>query len=226
MTNDSEFTYEYSQPSAYRFSLDSVYLAKKVAKLYRTKNIEWDKLKVLDLCSGCGVIGFEFLFFSPECRALDFIEVQASYLPHFKANQKGILPLLQKKSLESEFHLMNFLQFSKKHPDKRYGLILCNPPYFFQGEGILSPSEFKNRCRFFLDASFQELIQFIVNHLDENGEAYILVRPGSHHGKNILNLSHQYLQQDTLHGGLFSCDIVDNVRGTDVLCISHKAPII
>ncbi|MGL6035003.1 MAG: hypothetical protein ACRC0N_08060, partial [Acinetobacter johnsonii] len=52
------YTYNYKQPDEYRFSLDSIHLARFVASQLASHS-ELGSLRVLDLCAGCGVIGIE-----------------------------------------------------------------------------------------------------------------------------------------------------------------------
>jgi tRNA1(Val) A37 N6-methylase TrmN6 len=72
---------------------------------------------------------------------------------------------------------MEFLNQNYTDPLSRtYDLILCNPPYFNPTEGQLSPSQFKNRCRFFIDATQAELLIALAKMLKPNGEAFVLSR--------------------------------------------------
>jgi tRNA1(Val) A37 N6-methylase TrmN6 len=94
---------------------------------------------------------------------------------------------------------------------------VCNPPYFLKGEGLLSPSDFKNRCRFFLDSDFETLIRAIIFSLKPDSSAYILIRAGTHHGRTPIE------EIITLLGHSGSAKIIDNVRGTDIVLIRKNA---
>ncbi|MBV8802036.1 MAG: SAM-dependent methyltransferase, partial [Gammaproteobacteria bacterium] len=72
-------------------------------------------------------------------------------------------------------------------------LIISNPPYFQAGHGMLSSSTFKNRCRFFLDATYENFIISIANALAHGGEAYFLQRPLNHHGFNLFSNAEELL---------------------------------
>ena len=167
-------TFKYSQPEGYHFSHDSVFLAREVFEKHKN---DLSRYHILDLCAGCGVVGMDLIFhqlneshFSGE---IDFLEVQEIYKTHFDQN---------KESLQAEFPgqnlKINWIQ--KNYADvqefKKYDLIISNPPYFLKESGILSDNEFKNRCRFFLDSGWKEMILFMQNSLKENGQAYFLVR--------------------------------------------------
>ena len=204
-------TSEYFQPPEYHYSLDSVLLAHKVAENYEAYPHLAD-LKVLDLCAGCGVVGLEFFCHLNSIRYIDFLEVQETYLPYFLKNVHLINPSAQ----HFHFLLMNYKNINLQDMQNKYDVILSNPPYFFKGEGILSPSEFKNRCRFFLDANLDDLIKAILFTLKPGGKAFILARPGTHHGRNIEN---DITNLVGIHG---KTQVVDNIRGTDLLCITKK----
>ncbi|HAU1291084.1 TPA: SAM-dependent methyltransferase, partial [Legionella pneumophila] len=72
------FTYNYKQPDEYHFSLDSIHLAKFVAKQLKPYR-DLGSLRVLDLCAGCGIIGIELSWHLQAIRQIDFIEIQDIY---------------------------------------------------------------------------------------------------------------------------------------------------
>jgi len=150
------YTFQYSQPDEYHFSHDSVFLARKVFEEIRNENIT--QYEVLDLCAGCGIVGLDFLFhcnkelnlFPKRC---DFVEVQEVYEDYFKKNASNIS--------KNICHFLNMNYSKLTQENRKYDLILCNPPYFNLGQGALSPSTFKNRCRFFIDSDFNTLLTTI-----------------------------------------------------------------
>lgn len=177
---NDEFTFDYFQPSEYHFSLDSVLLPKIVAKQLKKDQIDVSSFKVLDLCSGTGIIGLEFSHYLPQINAIDFLEVQKVYEEYFKKN----LALVAPSKMDFNFLNLNYDELiSNSSFHEKYDLILCNPPYFFKNEGVLSPSEFKNRCRFFMDSSFDNLIKAVGHALKFGANAYILARPGHDHNR-------------------------------------------
>jgi tRNA1(Val) A37 N6-methylase TrmN6 len=204
-------TSEYFQPEEYHYSLDSVILAHKVAAFYETYPT-LEQLKILDLCAGCGVVGLEFFCHLKKITSIDFLEIQETYRPYFDKNVQLINP----SATNFNFLQMNYDSIFKADFANRYDIILSNPPYFFKGEGILSPSDFKNRCRFFIDSNLEKLISAVIFSLTPGGNAYLLVRPGTHHGRNLEQEIHN------LVGALGATKIVDNVRGTNVLRITKK----
>jgi tRNA1(Val) A37 N6-methylase TrmN6 len=220
---DIPFTYNYSQPEEYHFSLDSIEMPWEVAQHFKERIAEDNQEKksspadylrskmrryrVLDLCAGCGVIGFELNYHMPELRNIDFVEVQEIYKSHFEANR-------EKVQNEGEFRFLqkNYEELSKD-PElhQKYDLILCNPPYFKIEQGKLSPSEFKNRCRFFIDSTFEKLIESIEYSLAPEGEAYLLLRTLEEHGYDLLT------ELRTLIHGKLQCENLTLVRGTFLL---------
>jgi tRNA1(Val) A37 N6-methylase TrmN6 len=213
MSKNSIYTFDYFQPEEYRFSLDSVFLAQIVANHLKNQD-KIDSLQVLDLCAGCGVIGLELSIHLPQLSALDFVEVQSIYREYFENNLTGIHG---KNKTHFNFLEMNYEQLLQDQFKDKYDYIVSNPPYFFPGEGMLSPSNFKNRCRFFLDSNFDSYITSILHVLKNTGEAFILVRPGTHHGRNLL----AEIQKNI--SGLASADIFNEVRGTNVIRIAKKS---
>src|ERR1700743_1312527 len=92
---DIPFTYEYSQPEEYHFSIDSIEMPWEIAQALKGRLHEGEltpeqikSWRALDLCAGTGVLGFELNFHLPEIRHIDFVEVQEIYQTHFEHNKK------------------------------------------------------------------------------------------------------------------------------------------
>lgn len=211
MIKNTIYSYDYHQPEGYRFSLDSVFLSQRVAKFLETHNNLSD-LKVLDLCAGCGVVGLELQFHLPDIKKIDFLEIQEVYLPYFEKNSAQAI------SLNTDFNFlnMNYADLLTKEFENNYDVVVSNPPYFFLGEGLLSPNEFKNRCRFFIDSNFQNLIESSLHVLKPDGRSFLLMRPGGHHGRNLIDEIKSLVQ------GRASVEIIDEVRGTDIVMLTKK----
>jgi tRNA1(Val) A37 N6-methylase TrmN6 len=214
MIKNSQYTYDYFQPKEYHFSLDSVFLAQKVAEWIKDNPVH-DQL-VLDLCAGCGIIGLELSLHSKKKLKIDFLEVQEVYRPFFEKNVEMIYPDTNNVFEQFRFQNLNYQALLAPQFANVYDVIVCNPPYFFKGEGLLSPSEFKNRCRFFLDSDFKTLIMAVLHSLRPNATAFILVRSGSHHGRSPID------EIKGLLGHLGNAKIRDNIRGTDIVEIRKK----
>ncbi len=214
MSKNSIYTYDYFQPKDYRFSLDSVFLAQIIARHYFDQPNK-SELKILDLCAGCGIIGLELALHLKTLPHIDFLEVQSIYQEYFDKNVEMIFPEDQKRRLKFLNQNYDVLINSASNSFK-YDLIVSNPPYFFLGEGLLSPNEFKNRCRFFIDSNFENLINAIIISLKNDGAAFVLLRPGEEHGRDGLEMIREILNSRG------SCEIFDNVRGTNVVRILKK----
>ena len=212
MIKNSIYTYDYFQPEEYRFSLDSVFLAQKVADLIKTES-NLDQWRTLDLCAGCGIIGFELSLHSAKLSQFDFLEVQNLYLSFFEKNRQMIHP---NRIHDFQFLNLNYQDLLQTKYENTYDLIVSNPPYFFKGEGLLSPNDFKNRCRFFLDSDFKTSIEATLFTLKPKAKAYLLVREGNHHGRNLLE------DMKTILAKRGSAQFIDNVRGTDIVQIQKE----
>jgi len=213
MIKNSSYTFDYFQPLEYRFSLDSVFLAQKVAQLIENE-VRPANLKVLDLCAGCGIIGFELALHSLHKLDIDFLEVQEIYQSYFLKNKEMIYP--DARADQYRFLNLNYKNLLAGEFENSYDLIVSNPPYFFKDEGLLSPSDFKNRCRFFLDSDFKTLIRAIIFSLKPMSSAYVLVRSGIHHGRSPIDEINKIL------GAKGCAQNIDNIRGTDIIQIRKE----
>ena len=212
-------TFNYSQPSEYRFSHDSVFLARFVFEYVRKNKV--NDADLLDLCSGCGIVGLDYLFHQAvlgepgqalSTKTADFMEIQEIYREHFEENLRRFklhFPI----STQTSFLKSNYADCLNIPEIKKYDLILCNPPYFHGGTGKLSPSEFKNRCRFFLDSDLPTLFLAITSMLKPRGQAFVLVStpPSS------ASASHRAM--DAMKHQL-KFEKVGDIRGTDLYRIT------
>ena len=212
------FTYQYSQPDDYHFSLDSIHLAEFVAEELKSHS-DLQKLRVLDLCAGCGVIGLELSWYLRDLRQFDFVEVQAIYAAFFQQN----VTIVNRPELQLRWHDLNYEMLLEKNWHEKVDLIVSNPPYFQPGHGMLSPSDFKNRCRFFLDSSFEKFILAMVNVLSMHGRAYFLLRPLHQHGFDAFSSMQKIIANTQV-----TAKKIAEIRGTDVILMEKigMTPII
>ena len=203
------FTYNYKQPDEYHFSLDSIHLARFVATQLKS-NTDLGSLRVLDLCAGCGVIGIELLWHLQAIQQIDFVEIQDIYTEYFYQNLANI----HRPELQIRWHLLNYDELHEKEWEGKFDLTVSNPPYFQPGHGMLSPSTFKNRCRFYLDSSFQNYIRALENSLANKGKAYFLLRPLKQHGIDLFSDTQKILQETSA-----TVKKISYIRGADIILL-------
>ena len=205
-------TMRYDQPEDYHFSHDSIFLARKVFELVQGNNLQISS--VLDLCSGCGIVGIDFIFHLKKAqftlpRHVDFLEVQEIYKPYFEKNVVRLDSTVKCSFINENYK--NFLALEKVH--HKYDLIISNPPYFREGHGTLSKSEFKNRCRFFIDANYKEFILSLDYLMANTGKAFILVKSLDRHGIDVEKEMQQFTKNLTFKK-------LGHIRATDLFEIN------
>lgn len=205
---EHQFTYRYAQPDQYHFCLDSIIFPKYIASCFRNLAIPTG-FRTLDVGAGCGVLGLELNALMPAIETIDFIEVQEDFRPYFEANHR-----MAGADKKFQFIHANYTSLLESKGEE-YDLVISNPPYFFEDEGTPSHNNLKNRCRFFLDATFEELIQTVAHVLKPSGVAYILLKSGQRHGRNTVDVTKQLLPD-------WTSEIVAEIRGTWVLKLSQK----
>lgn len=183
-------------------------VAKEISTKYSADEIQ--NLRVLDLCSGCGVIGFELSWHLRALKNFDFVEVQDIYAPHFKKNTE----IVNRPELKCKLHIQNYEKLKGAEWESQFDVVVCNPPYFQVGQGKMSPSEFKNRCRFYIDSTFQNLVESILRVLKPTGSAFVLLRPLSEHKLNLRT------ELERITSGRARLDFIADVRGTDLYRIA------
>lgn len=153
---------DYKQPDFYRFNSDSIELIKFI------KNEVNEMHSLLDLGAGCGVIGIELArFYMPQY--VSFVELQADFKQYLLSNIAAFLP----PAISYDSH---FESFSNWFPEKRFDVIVCNPPYYLTGHGQPSSDIRRGMCRSFIQDNWTELLQSIERSLETNGKAFLVVK--------------------------------------------------
>lgn len=148
---------DYSQPDFYRFNSDSLDLVKWVS----SKHL--DAQRLLDLGSGCGVIGLEYHHLRP-VKDLVLLEVQDEFQAHLKKNVEGTVAQIYQGS------------FSQFYPDKAFDLILCNPPYYLPGAGEVSQNPNRHMARTFIRDDWGALLSCVERSLSPEGFCFIVIK--------------------------------------------------
>lgn len=202
---DGQFTYSYSQPEGYRFCQDSILFPRFVAAQIGARVTPQTRL--LDLCAGCGVVGFELQYHLPQIARMDFLEIQDEFVVHFAANRE-----ITNKP-QSRFLNENYARLRESEFASAYDFILGNPPYFMTTEGKLSGRPLNDRARFFIDGNFETLIEGVIHALKPAGEAYLLMKSGEAHGRDALREARR------LCGLHAQAEFLAPIRATQVLKI-------
>lgn len=200
------FTYEYRQPADYHFCQDSVLFPKFVAQELNGLEIG-PEFRALDVCAGCGVIGLELAFHEPRLGQIDFLELQREEFEEAFLHNRA----LAGRGPEYRFWPANYQVLTLPEHHGMYDLIVANPPYFFRGDGRLAPSQFQNRCRFFLDSDLETLLKGVANALKNSGQAFLLMKSGEVHGRDTLRQARLTL------AGVASVEVVATIRATLVI---------
>lgn len=159
---------DYLQPDFYRFSEDSLHLIRTLQEFNLIKGT-----KVIDLCAGSGVVGLEYSLRTETVKQLDFCEVQEEFLDYLKKNGE----LFLKSNIKMHIYHDSYKNIlNRSELKQQYDCVLANPPYFHQGHGLPSPDAKKNRCRFFIDASLEDLIETYLYLLKPESSGFLVIR--------------------------------------------------
>lgn len=169
---------EYQQPLFYHFNEDSIRLVDWVIKQKHAAQ------SILDIGAGCGVIAIEYLLKKKsEVLELTFIEEQNQFLEHIHKNMNTFLPK-QKYKIENS-------KLDYNRSEKKYDLVLSNPPYFREGEGRVSQSKEKQKCRTFQDENLIEWFKKSLSYLSKEGSFYFLAHKSNRDMDEIIKLGGQ-----------------------------------
>lgn len=156
----------YSQPDFYHFSEDSIALADYLI----ANNLLFEGASVLDVFSGCGVIGLEVLTKFNKSLQIDLVELQHEYQEHIVENIA-----LTHSAPFVRYHINHYRDFVVNHK-RDFDFILANPPYFDPSRVRPGKNKNKNICRQFEEGSLEEFIQLFYNRLSEKGRMLLVLR--------------------------------------------------
>jgi tRNA1Val (adenine37-N6)-methyltransferase len=145
------------QPArGYRLGLDALLLA---AWASRNTPVHPQRLHVLDLCAGTGVVGLAFSVMREDVGALNAVEASPELsliLQHNLSQGHG--------RFRVRAELQDVRELSGLHAD----VILMNPPYFEPGSGRLSPNPYRAMARHQVLGNIDELLAAAVRCMHDN----------------------------------------------------------
>jgi len=135
--------------SGYRFSVDAFLLA-AFAKRFQPEYF-------CDMGSGCGVVAWQLKQVLPQVGGVA-VEIQEEFTPFALENLKGT---------GVDFLCCDIRKMPV--PDRKFDLLLSNPPYFQVGHGKLSKNPVKAIARHTINGSLKDWVSHMQRHLTENG---------------------------------------------------------
>lgn len=161
---------DFQQPNFYRFSEDSILLAKHAA--HSAKLSGSGPKSLMDIGSGCGVVGIETAKLVRSIQSLALIEPQKEFSPYIECNMS-----LLREGVDAKLFSMSISEFCQREggvSGLKFDLIVSNPPYFKEGEGRRSPNKNKAFCRSFTGFDLAGFVKLAQGLLSSNGQGFIL----------------------------------------------------
>jgi len=122
---------------------------------------------ILDIGTGTGVIALMLAQRFTDAR-IDAVEIDESAAITAENNFKGS-PFADRLTLFP----IGFKAFFVGHPDKKYDLIVSNPPFYINS--LQSPGVKKNLAKHAGEGFFEGLILGVAEHLTENGTCWLVL---------------------------------------------------
>lgn len=174
-----------------QFSVDQAGCAMKIntdGVLLGAMAGEGEPLNILDIGTGTGVIALMLAqrFTNSKIDAVEIDEPAALTA----RNNFCSSPFKNRLSLYAK----GFEQFFEDHPEKRYGLIVSNPPFYINS--LQSPGVKTNLAKHAADGFFEKLISVVATQLTEQGICWLILPVDtSALVKNLALQSGLYLQK-------------------------------
>ena len=150
----------YQDNDLYKFTSDAIKLA-KFCNIKHTDN-------VLDMCAGCGVVGF-YAYSITNCNKIYFNEIQPEMCDliykNIDLNDLGAKAVVLNKDLN---------KLSSGDFDKPLDVIICNPPYF-KVNGKIKCDEKVAMCRHELKANLSQIISMAGSLIKNSGKFYLII---------------------------------------------------
>lgn len=152
----------YQRRGGLRFSIDAVLLAHFVQAM--------DGARILDACTGTGVIAFILAARFPQAT-IEGIDIQPQLIAAATASRarNGISPA------QLDFAVADMRQKDRAR-QRRYDLITCNPPFFKVGHGAANPDRETDLARHEHTLDLDALFAFAAYSLRERGRLAMIHR--------------------------------------------------
>ena len=124
-------------------------------------------LSILDIGTGTGVIALMLAQRFADAR-IDAIEIDESAAKTAESNFKNS-PFADRLTLFP----VGFEAFLGSHPNKKYDLIVSNPPFYINS--LQSPGAKRNLAKHAGEGFFEGLIETVAYHLTENGTCWLVL---------------------------------------------------
>ena len=185
----------YQHPHSQSVSEDAFNLYLKAKENIFSRKVD----SVLDLGCGNGILllmlakDFHYL-------ALTGVDILKELIDIAKLNFQRLSEYI-KKAINFNLIVHDYGKKIEEFQNKKFDLILSNPPYYKKSEGNISPIREKAIARFESTATQNDLLSTIKSYLDINGKSFI-VYPFSRKAEFEKNCSDLSLN-------ILSCEIVD-----------------
>jgi tRNA1Val (adenine37-N6)-methyltransferase len=153
-----------------QFSVDQTGCAMKIntdgVLLGALTNVK-NPLSILDIGTGTGVIALMLAQRFPDTR-IDAVEIDQTAAATADSNFKNS-PFAERLTL----HPSGFEAFFDAYPDRKYDLIVSNPPFYINS--LQSPGAKKTLAKHTDERFFDKLIQDVSAHLTVNGVCWLIL---------------------------------------------------
>ncbi|RYZ97137.1 MAG: methyltransferase domain-containing protein [Sphingobacteriaceae bacterium] len=127
-----------------------------------------DNLKtILDIGTGTGVIALMLAQSYPDAQ-IDAVEIDEAAATTAGSNFSGS-PFADRLAI----YATTFQEYFENHPDKKYDLIVSNPPFYI--DSLISPAARKNLAKHTDINFFNNLIINSLSHLTEQGTLWLIL---------------------------------------------------
>ncbi len=150
----------YQDENFYKFTSDAIKLA-KFCKIKPTDN-------VLDMCAGCGVVGF-YAYSIKKFNKIYFNDIQSKMCSLIEKN-------IQINNLQNKAQVLckDLANLQIDDFDKSLDIILCNPPYF-KLNGKIKENKDVAMCRHELTTNLKTIIDKAGELLKTKGKLYLII---------------------------------------------------